>query len=158
MYVIALCSFSSPHCLPFFPLHLLQALLLLPKYSLSRDIWKAGIGWSGLSDGETTAPWKLNVYCIELNREAGLLHTAECRGGVCGVQLDQGDSVSSLYMEQSLGCKYRGRKSYGGQFLHTQSTSTHRPEGKALPFPSGPHPSGRESLPFPMSLRRLWGP
>lgn len=31
---------------------------------------------------------------------------------------------------------------HGGHFLHTLSTSPHRPDGNAFPFPSGPSPWG----------------
>lgn len=36
-----------------------------------------------------------------------------------------------------------GGENYGGHFLYMLSTSTHGPEGKALPFPSKPHPRGK---------------
>lgn len=44
---------------------------------------------------------KLGVF-IKLNKKTGLLRTAEQEGGVCGVQLHQGDRFSQPWQEQAL--------------------------------------------------------
>lgn len=44
---------------------------------------KPGFGWSGISDGETTAPWKFSMFILlQLIMDAGLLHSAEHGGGL----------------------------------------------------------------------------
>lgn len=54
---------------------------------------KAGHWWTGLSVGESTIPPEARrVYYGDLNREVGLLNPDKQGGGICGVQLNQGDA------------------------------------------------------------------
>lgn len=43
---------------------------------------KAGMGGTGLFDGDTTASWKLSVFIICSQIEVGFLHTAELESRV----------------------------------------------------------------------------
>lgn len=55
---------------------------------------KAGIRWSGLSAGGSTAAQELSMFITQWNRQAGLLHTDKQGDRVDGAQLEQGDSFS----------------------------------------------------------------
>lgn len=97
---------------------------------------KYGTGLSGLSGGEAKAPWKLSTFIkyswigrlhhyIQLNKEAGLLHTA--KQDVVVTDLGR----SSLHSEQCSGCKHLSRESCSGGFC-THCHHSHLDQKKAL--------------------------
>lgn len=105
-------------------------------------------GWTGLSDGETAAPWELSLYIVYIwterqDKEMGLLYTNKWGGRVYLIQLYTAGSRKQVLLivfgadsvvEQSLCHDYQRVETYGGHFLHTLSTLTLIPERKALPF------------------------
>lgn len=73
---------------------------------------------------------------------------------------EQGDRFSYAQQEQSVGkppsaCKCRRGEGYGGHFLHTPSTSTLRPGGKALMFSHGSEIWGGPDMAISMSTAHI---
>lgn len=113
-------------------------------------------GWTGLSDGETAAPWKLSLYIVyswteRQDKEMGLLYINKRGGRGYLIQLYTAGSRKQVLLivlgadsivEQSLCHDYQRVESYGGHFLHTLSILTLIAERKALPFVQMSEPLG----------------
>lgn len=93
--------------------------------------------WGGLwSDGEAAEVLAQYVCYLHLNtREGGAIdHSPTRRQGLWYTAGSRRHVSVIVVRAMPSGCQYLGGESYGGDFLHTQSTSAHR-----LCHPSEPH-------------------